>query len=1044
MSAKGAYMDVLSGFLGRNGFLPHGTCFTWTPGVLWTMVGSDAVIAAAYFSIPLAIISFVRRRGDAPGSSLPWLFSGFIFACGLTHVMDIWTIWQPDYGLQALSKLATAVISLLTALVLWRLIPQALKIPSVARLQSVIAALESEARQRRSAEDRLVDIQQSLALTLASIGAGFIATDRQGHVTRMNAVAESLLGWPESEACGRSLWEVFQRDDRPAAYLSRNPVDLMIEQGTSVDQAHHVVATGRGGQRTPIEVKAGLTRDDDGTVRGIAIVFRDETRQLRAQADASQLAAIVESSEDAIVSKTLDGRITSWNGGAQTLFGYSAEEAIGQPVQMLFPPERIHEEMRIVSELAHGVRVAPFNTVRRAKDGRLIDVSVTISPIRDGRNRIVGASKIARDVSAQRRAEAALRNTEARLRFTLEAALIGDWDLDLSSGQIQRSLRHDRCLGHAELQPDWRFDRLLQQVHEDDRDLVRRRFETALAAGSDWTVECRVVWPDGSLHWIRLQGSMQQQAGGPTHMLGIVTDITERRLAEQTRLTAQRLEAENREILAASRLKSQFLANMSHELRTPLNAIIGFADLLHAGRVAPDSPKFTTFLGHIGSSGRHLLQLINDVLDLSKVESGKFEFFPEPVDLAQLVRETGDVLHTALQHKRIHFGVEIDASLGALVLDPARLKQALYNYLSNAIKFTPEGGHVTVRARAEGDSHFRIEVEDTGIGIAEADLARLFVEFQQLDGSYSKQHQGTGLGLALTRRLVHAQGGSVGVRSAPGQGSTFHLVLPRQPAAEAAAAPAPAPGLAPPRWLVVEDDLPLQTQLLQGLVAAGHQADAATSGEQALQRASSTAYDAITLDLLLPDNTGLALLASIRSRGPSSETPVRGVTLPAGSGGAAAFAIADVLGKPIRATEVVAALARFRLPEPRRANVLVIDDDPLALDLMQATLQGMGISAVCRLDGRQALRELEEHRPDAIVLDLMMPVIDGFAVLDALRRMPAWAATPVYIWTSMVLSDEEYERLKLTAQAILGKGGGGVTALLDSLKHRPLAVGAGR
>ena len=253
----------------------------------------------------------------------------------------------------------------------------------------------------------------------------------------------------------------------------------------------------------------------------------------------------------------------------------------------------------------------------------------------------------------------------------------------------------------------------------------------------------------------------------------------QRRLAEDSRRQALQLEAENRQIQEATRLKSQFLANMSHELRTPLAAVIGFADLLLTGQVAPDSPKHRVFLGHIGSSGRHLLRLINDVLDLSKVEAGKFEFFPEPFDLAELVHGVTDILAADLQRKQLRCSIDIEPGLGELVLDPARLKQVLYNYLSNAIKFTPEGGCITVRARAAGEHHFCLEVEDTGIGIAAQDIPRLFTAYQQLDAGSTKRYEGSGLGLALTRYLVTAQGGSVGVRSTPGEGSVFHVVLNR-------------------------------------------------------------------------------------------------------------------------------------------------------------------------------------------------------------------------------------------------------------------------
>ncbi len=262
----------------------------------------------------------------------------------------------------------------------------------------------------------------------------------------------------------------------------------------------------------------------------------------------------------------------------------------------------------------------------------------------------------------------------------------------------------------------------------------------------------------------------------------------QRRVAEGVRASLLALQAQNLQILETSRLKSQFMANMSHELRTPLTAIIGFAELLHGGTVPAGSAQQQAFLGHISSSGHHLLRLINDVLDLSKMEAGKLAFYPEPVNLPLLVGEITDMLRPEAQRKHLHLATEIEAEavLGPLLLDGTRLKQVLYNYLSNAIKFTPEGGRVVVRTRAHGATHFRLEVEDTGIGIAAEDLPRLFNEYAQLDVGSTKKHQGAGLGLALTRQLVRAQQGSVGVRSTPGQGSVFHAVLNRVHGTDAA------------------------------------------------------------------------------------------------------------------------------------------------------------------------------------------------------------------------------------------------------------------
>lgn len=908
-------MDEVVSFLGRNGYLPHGYCFTWRPELLWSMVGADLVIAGAYFSIPLAMLSFVRQRGE---SSLNWLiglFCAFIFACGITHVIAVVTIWQPFYGLQAISKVATAIISLITAVALWPLIPKALKIPSVGQLQSSIQSLQAEIKQRRTAEENLADTQEALVIALASIGAGFLATDRQGRVSRMNAVAEQVTGWSQSEALGRPLWEVFNRKDQPDATRGRNPVDLMIDTGTTIDTVHQVVAIRPDQTHVSLEVQASLTYSPDREVRGLAMVFKDMTQLNEAKIKANQLAAIVESSCDAIIGKTLEGRITSWNSAAQKLFGYTAQEAIGQQIQMLLPPDRAAEEMAILAQLSVGVPVTAFDTVRRAKNGDLVDVSVTISPIRDAQGQIIGASKIARDITQQKR-------------------------------------------------------------------------------------------------------------------------------VEQMRLEAMRLEAENRQIIAANRLKSEFLANMSHELRTPLNAIIGFAGLLHGNAVPAQSPKHREFLGYIETSGQHLLQLINDVLDLSKVEAGKLEFFPEPVDLALLVNEVTTILQTSANRQGVTICTSIDEGIGQLHIDPARLKQVLYNYLSNAVKFTPPGGQVTLRAMPQGRAHFRIEVEDTGVGIAEADLSKLFVEFRQLDSGYTKRHQGTGLGLALTRRLVQAQGGHIGVRSTLGVGSVFHLVLSRSNASSEAL-PSPALGSGH-RFLMIKDNLDEQHRMTDALMAAGVEVDHATTGDQAVAHARNHPYDAITLDLILSDCRGLEALSAIRSKGPSRASPVVAVTMRTSSSLAANFPVTDVLSKPLETRQLGMALGNLGLTQRTGTRVMVVDDDQLALDLMEATLGDLGIEFIGLSDGRQALAEMAEHRPDAIILDLMMPGMDGFEVLDALRRHPEWKDIPVFIWTCMLLTPEEYAHLARSALAILSKGGGSLAALLDDLRRwrGPLALAA--
>lgn len=512
---------------------------------------------------------------------------------------------------------------------------------------------------------------------------------------------------------------------------------------------------------------------------------------------------------------------------------------------------------------------------------------------------------------------------------------------------------------------------------------------------------------------------------GPNTMVGFVLDRTAQKTAEEKiRDYTLALEGANRELALAkqqaeqtSQFKSSFLANMSHELRTPLNSIIGFAELLYDGHVQPDMPEHHEFLGDILTSGRHLLQLINDVLDLSKVEAGKLEFHPEQVELSRLIGEVLTVLRPLASRKQIRVETALDPQLKEVFLDAARLKQVLYNYLSNAIKFTPTNGRILVRTQTEGVSEFRLTVEDTGVGIAPEDVGRLFTEFEQLDAGTAKKHGGTGLGLALTKRLVESQGGSIGVTSVLGEGSSFRATLPCRDQQHTQQLQASGSGV-DQTILVVEPTESARVLTVRALTAAGYSVETAITAEQAAALCHLRTYAGLAVSLLLPQGSVLSLLRDIRSEGQNRQTPVVLFASVSEQGCAADADLQGVLGKPLDQAALGAVLRTAGAPGG--ARVLVVDADPGDATLMAAALQQLGYHAVCPPSPGEALRQCQEAPPSAVVLDLLMPGAAGFAFFDQFHN--ACPAVPLIIWTKLDLSSTDYARLEPTTLAVVQSG----------------------
>jgi PAS domain S-box-containing protein len=709
-------------------------------------------------------------------------------------------------------------------------------------------------------------------------------------------------------------------------------------------------------------------------------------------------------------------------------YGWSREELLRMSLRDLRPPEDLPPYPDAPPGLPE--MEGPLQSTHRKKDGSIIDVEIQTRAFElDGR---AVRLSVAQDVTARERGVSALRLATARFSKLSDCGILGIVCADFA-GQITEA-----------------NDTFLDMVGYTREELAAGKVSWSSMTPPEYEAGNEValvalkatgVAPIREKEYSRKNGTRIPILVGGALLdeqttIAFILDITERKRLEQVQREALKLKSENHRIQEANRLKSEFVANMSHELRTPLNAILGFSGLLRKRVVSLDSPEHDEFLDDIHKSGLHLLNLINDILDLAKVESGKLEFRSEPIALEALIEEMKGVVHPIGLSKKIEVTTRVDSSLReGIFLDPARLKQILYNYLSNALKFTREGGCVEVRALPEGVDRLRLEVEDTGEGIAEQDLDRLFVEFQQLDQGLSRRHSGTGLGLALTRRIAEAQGGSVGVRSIVGKGSVFHAVMPRRVENSSAIRTLPRPAKAgAPCVLVIEDDPTDQAMLAEALDGCGYSVEVASTGAQGIALTRQKTFDAITLDLLLPDMSGQEVLAQIRTASPNRQVPVVVITV-SGKDAMTGFAVSDVLCKPVSGETLIASLRRAGLAPERGGTILVVDDDPVSLKLMSTALSLLGYRALCFASPVQALLCVQATPPAAVVLDLLMPQLDGFQFLSLLRSVPSMDRTPVLIWTAKDLTASEREQLTRLAHGIVLKSGEGIPAILGDLRR---------
>jgi signal transduction histidine kinase/DNA-binding response OmpR family regulator len=528
-------------------------------------------------------------------------------------------------------------------------------------------------------------------------------------------------------------------------------------------------------------------------------------------------------------------------------------------------------------------------------------------------------------------------------------------------------------------------------------------------------------------NWVRISEKLAPGGG----VVGVYTDITELK-RRQAELEEAKLQADS-----ANQAKSQFLANMSHELRTPLNAIIGYSEMLIEEASELEQDGIVSDLGRIRTAGKHLLGLINDILDFSKIEAGKMDVLIESVDVAELLSEVRSTIVPLVMKNNNTLDVEFATDLGMMHSDQTKLRQSLFNLLSNASKFTKDGRITLTAERIAGADcdMIRFAVADSGIGMTREQTSRLFQAFAQAEASTARNYGGTGLGLAITRHFCRLLGGDIEVESEPGRGSTFTMTVPVElrPKGEAAATTEGASRACHATVLVIDDERASRETIGSALAEEGYAVITAAGGRDGLRLVRERRPDAVVLDVIMPDVDGWAVLRALKADPELAEIPVILVTVLGDRDMGLALGAAEHLTKPISPQDLIRVLSRVGGFDGA-TDVLIVDDDEGTRDVLRRTLSREGWSVREAIDGADGLAQLAAAKPGVVLLDLMMPQMDGFEMLRAMRENRDWHDVPVVIVTSKDLGRDELEWLRGNSMEIFQKGAYGLADLVTALR----------